>query len=60
MDAAWMVRSWASGKFTPLEVMAERESIYQLLSQTVPEAMPKNYSGYTINPITRSDIYIYI
>ena len=48
-----MVRRWASGTKTPLEVMAERESIYQLLSQTAPESMPKNHSSYTIDPATR-------
>ncbi|XP_030623529.1 F-actin-monooxygenase mical1 [Chanos chanos] len=51
-DAAWMVRSW--GKGVPhLQVMAERESIYQLLSQTTPENTSKNYSAYSIDPKTR-------
>ena len=52
-DAAWMVRAWASGKKTPLEVMAERESIYQLLSQTTPENISKNFHTYTIDPNSR-------
>ncbi|XP_062601308.1 protein-methionine sulfoxide oxidase mical3a-like [Saccostrea cucullata] len=52
-DAAWMIRSWASGKMTPLQVIAERESIYQLLSQTTPENLSKNHSEYTIDPNTR-------
>ncbi|KAK2182205.1 hypothetical protein NP493_363g01001 [Ridgeia piscesae] len=52
-DTAWMIRSWASGRQTPLEVMAERESIYQLLSQTTPENTCKNFSQYTIDPKTR-------
>ncbi|KAK2163918.1 hypothetical protein LSH36_72g05019 [Paralvinella palmiformis] len=53
LDAAWMIRSWASGKMTPLEVLAERESAYQLLSQTTPENVNKNFAMYTIDPSTR-------
>ncbi|XP_067675060.1 F-actin-monooxygenase MICAL3-like isoform X3 [Haliotis asinina] len=52
-DAAWMIKSWASGKMSPLEVIAERESIYQLLSQTTPENLHKNHSQYSIDPNTR-------
>ncbi|KAL2103853.1 hypothetical protein ACEWY4_000721 [Coilia grayii] len=51
-DTAWMVRSWGKGT-PPLEVLAERESIYQLLSQTSPENTSKNYANYSINPSTR-------
>lgn len=53
LDAAWMIRSWASGKMTPLQVIAERESVYQLLSQTTPENLNKNFNEYTIDPNTR-------
>uniref|UniRef100_A0A674NNM0 F-actin monooxygenase n=1 Tax=Takifugu rubripes TaxID=31033 RepID=A0A674NNM0_TAKRU len=52
MDSGWMVRSWAQGK-TPLEVLAERESIYRLLPQTTPENVNKNFSQYSLDPITR-------
>ncbi|XP_048113057.1 protein-methionine sulfoxide oxidase mical3a isoform X17 [Alosa alosa] len=52
MDSAWMVRSWAQGK-TPLEVLAERESIYRLLPQTTPENVSKNFSQYSVDPTTR-------
>ncbi|KPP63929.1 protein-methionine sulfoxide oxidase mical1-like, partial [Scleropages formosus] len=31
----------------------ERESVYQLLSQTTPENTSKNYNAYSINPTTR-------
>ncbi|XP_040912898.1 F-actin-monooxygenase mical1 [Toxotes jaculatrix] len=51
-DTAWMVRSWGTG-VPPLKVLAERESIYQLLSQTTPENTSKNYAGYSIDPKTR-------
>ncbi|KAG7454284.1 hypothetical protein MATL_G00257980 [Megalops atlanticus] len=52
MDSAWMVRSWAQGT-SPLEVLAERESIYRLLPQTTPENVSKNLSQYSIDPTTR-------
>ncbi|KAF6084494.1 microtubule associated monooxygenase, calponin and LIM domain containing 3 [Phyllostomus discolor] len=52
MDSAWMVRSWSLGA-TPLEVLAERESIYRLLPQTTPENVSKNFSQYSIDPVTR-------
>ncbi|XP_041650668.1 protein-methionine sulfoxide oxidase mical3a isoform X10 [Cheilinus undulatus] len=52
MDSGWMVKSWAQGK-TPLEVLAERESIYRLLPQTTPENVSKNFSQYSVDPTTR-------
>ncbi|XP_066864473.1 F-actin-monooxygenase MICAL3 isoform X8 [Kogia breviceps] len=52
MDSAWMVRSWSLGR-SPLEVLAERESIYRLLPQTTPENVSKNFSQYSIDPVTR-------
>uniref|UniRef100_A0A8C9WIJ4 F-actin monooxygenase n=1 Tax=Scleropages formosus TaxID=113540 RepID=A0A8C9WIJ4_SCLFO len=52
MDSAWMVRSWAQGR-SPLEVLAERESIYRLLPQTTPENVSKNFSQYSVDPSTR-------
>ncbi|XP_066979109.1 F-actin-monooxygenase Mical isoform X3 [Macrobrachium rosenbergii] len=52
-DAAWMVRSFASDKATPLEVLAERESIYRLLAQTTPENLSKDHASYTLEPVSR-------
>ncbi|XP_056311918.1 protein-methionine sulfoxide oxidase mical3b isoform X3 [Danio aesculapii] len=52
MDTAWMVRSWGQGN-TPLEVLAERESVYRLLPQTTPENVSKNYSQYSVDPASR-------
>ncbi|XP_038146868.1 protein-methionine sulfoxide oxidase mical3a isoform X31 [Cyprinodon tularosa] len=52
MDSGWMVKSWAQGK-TPLEVLAERESIYRLLPQTTSENVSKNFSQYSVDPTTR-------
>lgn len=51
-DTAWMVKSWAQGT-PPLEVLAERESIYRLLPQTTPENISKNFDQYTIDPASR-------
>ncbi|XP_051745916.1 protein-methionine sulfoxide oxidase mical3b isoform X4 [Ctenopharyngodon idella] len=52
MDTAWMVRSWGQGN-TPLEVLAERESVFRLLPQTTPENVNKNYSQYSVDPASR-------
>ncbi|XP_067387577.1 F-actin-monooxygenase MICAL1 [Emydura macquarii macquarii] len=51
-DAAWMVKRWAAGT-SPLDILAERESIYQQLSQTSPDNTNKNISQYSIDPTTR-------
>ncbi|XP_058637175.1 F-actin-monooxygenase MICAL2 isoform X3 [Onychostoma macrolepis] len=51
-DTAWMVKSWAQGR-NPLEVLAERESLYRLLPQTTPENIGKNFDLYSIDPGTR-------
>ncbi|KAM3610092.1 uncharacterized protein V6R79_025241 [Siganus canaliculatus] len=51
-DIAWMVRGWAQGR-SPLEILAERESIYRLLPQTTTENISKNFEQYSIDPATR-------
>ncbi|XP_029010126.1 F-actin-monooxygenase mical2b isoform X2 [Betta splendens] len=51
-DTAWMVKGWAQGQ-RPLDILAERESIYRLLPQTTPENISKNFEQYTIDPATR-------
>ncbi|XP_057634550.1 F-actin-monooxygenase MICAL2 isoform X2 [Chionomys nivalis] len=51
-DTAWMVKSWDQGT-SPLEVLAERESLYRLLPQTTPENINKNFEQYTLDPATR-------
>ncbi|KAA0723765.1 [F-actin]-monooxygenase MICAL2 [Triplophysa tibetana] len=51
-DTAWMVKSWAQGR-SPLDVLAERESLYRLLPQTTPQNIAKNFDLYTIDPGTR-------
>ncbi|XP_070827722.1 F-actin-monooxygenase mical2b isoform X3 [Chaetodon trifascialis] len=51
-DTAWMVRGWAQGR-SPLEILAERESLYRLLPQTTTENISKNFEQYTIDPASR-------
>lgn len=53
MDACWAVRNWGSGQMNPLEVLAERESIYRILGQTTPENLNRDFSSYTLDPHTR-------
>ncbi|XP_045463620.1 F-actin-monooxygenase Mical isoform X5 [Harmonia axyridis] len=53
LDAAWAIRSWSLGKASPLEVLAERESIYRLLAQTTPDNLNKDWKSYTLDPSTR-------
>ncbi|XP_023259774.1 protein-methionine sulfoxide oxidase mical3a-like [Seriola lalandi dorsalis] len=52
LDSAWMIRSWSQGA-APLDVLAERESLYRLLPQTTPENMQKNISLFSVDPTTR-------
>ncbi|KAL7370494.1 hypothetical protein ABVT39_002338 [Epinephelus coioides] len=52
LDSAWMIRSWSQGG-APLDVLAERESLYRLLPQTTPENLQKNISLFTVDPTTR-------
>ncbi|XP_045049971.2 F-actin-monooxygenase MICAL2 isoform X6 [Desmodus rotundus] len=51
-DTAWMVKHWDQGT-APLELLAERESLYRLLPQTTPENINKNFDQYTLDPGTR-------
>lgn len=52
-DACWAVKSWGSGQATPLDVLAERESVYRLLGQTTPENLQRDTTSYTLDPHTR-------
>ncbi|XP_030753710.1 F-actin-monooxygenase Mical-like isoform X2 [Sitophilus oryzae] len=53
LDAAWAIRSYSTGLMTPLDVLAERESIYRLLAQTTPDNLNKDWKAYTLDPATR-------
>nr|XP_040575427.1 F-actin-monooxygenase Mical-like [Lepeophtheirus salmonis] len=52
-DAMWSLRSLCLDIMNPLEVLAERESIYRLLAQTTPENTCKGYTSYSLDPSTR-------
>ncbi|XP_014469225.1 PREDICTED: protein-methionine sulfoxide oxidase Mical isoform X2 [Dinoponera quadriceps] len=52
LDAGWAIKSWGAS-LSPLEVIAERESIYRLLGQTTPENLNRDYAAYTLDPHTR-------
>ncbi|XP_054623438.1 protein-methionine sulfoxide oxidase mical3a-like isoform X4 [Dunckerocampus dactyliophorus] len=56
LDASWMIRRWCQGD-SPLDLLAERESVYRLLAQTTPENMQKNISSYSLDPFSR---YVHI
>ncbi|KHJ87193.1 hypothetical protein OESDEN_13037 [Oesophagostomum dentatum] len=53
LDTAWLVREYGLNKRGPLEMIAERESIYRLLAQVTKDNMNKAISKYTIDPRTR-------
>ncbi|KAG6445586.1 hypothetical protein O3G_MSEX004004 [Manduca sexta] len=54
LDAAWAVRAWGQSPAPhPLDVIAERESIYRLLAQTTPENLHRDFGAYTLDPGTR-------
>ncbi|VDO93158.1 unnamed protein product [Schistosoma curassoni] len=54
LDAAWSVSLLASGMH-PLKVIAQRESVYQHLSQTTAQNMPSNFHDYKLDPMTRKN-----
>lgn len=47
-----MMRGFGEGK-PAMELIEEREATLQLLSQTKPERLSKNFQSYTINPASR-------
>ena len=49
MDTAWLIRGLGQ-KRRVLDLLKERESIFQLLPQTTPEKMHANIKAYTIDP----------
>ncbi|XP_033221459.1 F-actin-monooxygenase Mical isoform X2 [Belonocnema kinseyi] len=52
LDACWAIKGWGAN-LNPLEVLAERESMYRLLGQTTPENLNRDYAAYTLDPHTR-------
>ena len=52
-DTAWMIRSWSLVNSNPLQVLEERENIYNLLSQTSDDSLKTGWAKFTIDPKTR-------
>ncbi|KAL5479226.1 hypothetical protein EMCRGX_G022722 [Ephydatia muelleri] len=52
MDTAWMIQRLGEGRHI-IELLCERESVYQLLAQTTPEKLQQSLDKYTIDPMTR-------
>ena len=48
-----MVQNWSSNNMTPLQVIAERETIFKLLPQVTPENLHKDHHQYSIDPDSR-------
>ena len=51
-DTAWMIRGLALNR-DPIELLIQREGIYNLLSQTTIDNLNKSYQEYSIDPTTR-------
>merc|ERR1711931_601383 len=56
LDAAWLLRQWVMARRNPLDILAERENIYRLLSQTADGSgggLMDGFKSFTIDPSTR-------
>uniref|UniRef100_A0A1I7WV41 FAD_binding_2 domain-containing protein n=1 Tax=Heterorhabditis bacteriophora TaxID=37862 RepID=A0A1I7WV41_HETBA len=53
LDTAWLIRDYGMNQRGPLEIIAERESVYRLLTQVTKDNLHKSISKYTIDPRTR-------
>ena len=51
-DAAWMIRGLGMNRES-LDLLQERESIFQLLPQTKPDNLIRKHDLYSISPATR-------
>ncbi|XP_052063696.1 F-actin-monooxygenase MICAL1-like isoform X2 [Mytilus californianus] len=56
LDTAWMIGNWKSMKEKPLDIIAQRESVYKVLSQTTQDNISKKFSNYTVEPKSRYSI----
>eukprot|EP00116_Pleurobrachia_bachei_P005411 sb/3465673/ len=57
MDLIWTFKRLQCGT-EPVEVLAERMALYQLLHQTSNENMNKSHAAYTLDPKTRYSIIL--
>ena len=58
LDTAWCIKGFANNRHC-LDLIRERESVYQLLSQTSHDNLSKKYNEYGIDPKTRYNIIFY-
>ena len=49
MDTAWLIRGLGQGR-TTLDLLCERETLFQRLPQTTPEKLNPHIKKYTIDP----------
>ncbi|CAJ0926155.1 unnamed protein product, partial [Mesorhabditis belari] len=53
MDTAWLIKEYGMNEREPLQLIAERESIYRLLAQVTKDNLHKQLTKFTIDPKTR-------
>ena len=49
MDTAWLIRGVGQGRST-MDLLCEREIVFQRLPQTTAQKLQKNTEAYTIDP----------
>ena len=52
LDAAWLLRMWGQGR-PPLDCLAEKETLFQMLQQAKPQNLKKDFNRYSIDPASR-------
>ena len=57
MDTAWLIKGAGQGK-NVLDLLREREIVFQRLPQTTAQKLQKNTDTYTIDPKVPTCIYI--
>lgn len=59
MDTAWLIRGAGQGK-NVLDLLCEREIIFQRLPQTTSQKLQKNTEAYTIDPRVRISLQLMV
>lgn len=59
MDTAWLIRG-VGQKIPVMDLLCEREIIFQLLPQTTPQKLQKNIEAFTIDPRVCTSLSTYI
>ena len=58
MDTAWLIRGAGQGK-PVMDLLCEREIIFQRLPQTTSQKLQKNTDTYTIDPRVHKFCYLF-